>query len=75
MPTAAAELTRLCSPIEILFLDVDGVMTDGAIIWDNNGVESKNFHVRDGSGIAHVKVFDEKTLPCFTRRAISGGNL
>lgn len=31
--------------------DVDGVLTDGRITYDNNGVESKTFHVRDGMGI------------------------
>jgi 3-deoxy-D-manno-octulosonate 8-phosphate phosphatase (KDO 8-P phosphatase) len=33
-------------------LDVDGVLTDGLIVVDDHGVESKNFHVRDGAGIA-----------------------
>ena len=37
--------------IKVLLLDVDGVMTDGSIIIDNNGIESKSFHVRDGHGI------------------------
>jgi 3-deoxy-D-manno-octulosonate 8-phosphate phosphatase (KDO 8-P phosphatase) len=33
-------------------LDVDGVLTDGRIIIDDRGVETKQFHVRDGQGIA-----------------------
>jgi len=37
--------------VKLLLLDVDGVMTDGRITIDNNGVESKSFHVRDGHGI------------------------
>jgi YrbI family 3-deoxy-D-manno-octulosonate 8-phosphate phosphatase len=37
--------------VEWLVLDVDGVLTDGAIVYDNNGVEIKSFHVRDGSGL------------------------
>ncbi len=37
--------------IELLCLDVDGVMTDGGICLDDNGVETKRFHVRDGTGI------------------------
>jgi 3-deoxy-D-manno-octulosonate 8-phosphate phosphatase (KDO 8-P phosphatase) len=45
---ASADLTARCAPIELLAVDVDGVLTDGAIIVDDNGVESKNFHVRDG---------------------------
>jgi 3-deoxy-D-manno-octulosonate 8-phosphate phosphatase (KDO 8-P phosphatase) len=37
--------------IKLLLLDVDGVMTDGRIILDSRGIESKAFHVRDGLGI------------------------
>lgn len=37
--------------IKLLLLDVDGVMTDGSIILDNQGNELKAFHVRDGHGI------------------------
>ncbi len=37
--------------VELLCLDVDGVMTDGTINIDDNGVETKRFHVRDGTGI------------------------
>ena len=37
--------------IRLLILDVDGVMTDGSIILDNEGNEFKRFHVRDGHGI------------------------
>ncbi len=37
--------------VELLCLDVDGVMTDGGIRLDDQGVETKRFHVRDGTGI------------------------
>jgi len=37
--------------IRLLLLDVDGVMTDGGIIYDINGVETKVFNVKDGHGI------------------------
>jgi len=37
--------------ITLLCLDVDGVMTDGSIMLDDHGVETKRFHVRDGAGI------------------------
>jgi 3-deoxy-D-manno-octulosonate 8-phosphate phosphatase (KDO 8-P phosphatase) len=37
--------------IKLLLLDVDGVMTDGRIIFDSNGTESKFFNVKDGHGI------------------------
>lgn len=37
--------------IHLLLLDVDGVMTDGRIIYDGNGLETKFFNVKDGHGI------------------------
>jgi len=37
--------------IKLLILDVDGVMTDGRIVFDSNGVETKFFNVKDGHGI------------------------
>lgn len=37
--------------IKLLLLDVDGVMTDGGIIYDANGLETKRFNVKDGHGI------------------------
>lgn len=40
-----------CRRIELLLSDVDGVLTDGGIIFNNQGVETKQFHIRDGLGI------------------------
>jgi len=37
--------------IQLLVLDVDGVLTDGCIIVNADGSESKNFSVLDGHGI------------------------
>jgi hypothetical protein len=37
--------------VRLLILDVDGVMTDGRIIIDDAGLESKQFDVRDGHGL------------------------
>jgi 3-deoxy-D-manno-octulosonate 8-phosphate phosphatase (KDO 8-P phosphatase) len=47
----ATALRKAAKKIELLILDVDGVMTDGSIILDNNGNEYKAFYVRDGHGI------------------------
>jgi 3-deoxy-D-manno-octulosonate 8-phosphate phosphatase (KDO 8-P phosphatase) len=44
-------LAERCAVIELLVLDVDGVLTDGGIIYSDNGLELKAFHVRDGSGL------------------------
>ena len=47
----AEDLCERCQPIELILSDVDGVLTDGGIILDNAGIETKRFHVRDGLGI------------------------
>lgn len=37
--------------VRLLILDVDGVLTDGRIIMNDQGFESKHFDVRDGHGL------------------------
>jgi 3-deoxy-D-manno-octulosonate 8-phosphate phosphatase (KDO 8-P phosphatase) len=37
--------------IRLLLLDVDGVMTDGRIVYDDLGIETKAFDVKDGHGL------------------------
>ena len=37
--------------VQLLVLDVDGVMTDGRLVYDAEGREAKVFNVRDGYGI------------------------
>lgn len=37
--------------VRLLCLDVDGVLTDGSIMIDDHGRETKRFHVRDGAGL------------------------
>lgn len=44
-------LEQRIAPIQLILCDVDGVLTDGGITFDNNGIEIKTFHVRDGLGI------------------------
>jgi 3-deoxy-D-manno-octulosonate 8-phosphate phosphatase (KDO 8-P phosphatase) len=46
--------------IKLLILDVDGVMTDGRVILDDNGREIKNFNVRDGHGIKLIQRYGIK---------------
>jgi 3-deoxy-D-manno-octulosonate 8-phosphate phosphatase (KDO 8-P phosphatase) len=49
------EIGEIARNIKLLILDVDGVLTDGSIILDNEGNEYKSFHVRDGHGIKMVQ--------------------
>lgn len=41
--------------IKALMFDVDGVLTDGKIIYTNSGDEIKAFNVKDGQIIKHLK--------------------
>ncbi|SHI78187.1 3-deoxy-D-manno-octulosonate 8-phosphate phosphatase (KDO 8-P phosphatase) [Malonomonas rubra DSM 5091] len=41
--------------IKLLLLDVDGIMTDGRIIYDNQGNELKAFDVKDGHGLKMIQ--------------------
>lgn len=44
-------LARICSQIELILSDVDGVMTDGGIYIQDNGEQIIKFHIRDGMGV------------------------
>ena len=44
-------LSEKLKSIQLLLLDVDGVLTDGAIIYSHDGSETKNFNVKDGLGL------------------------
>ena len=44
-------LVERCRAIELLVMDVDGVLTDGRIVYGDDGAEIKAFHVRDGWGM------------------------
>jgi 3-deoxy-D-manno-octulosonate 8-phosphate phosphatase (KDO 8-P phosphatase) len=46
--------------IKLIVLDVDGVLTDGKIVIDSNGVEYKSFNVKDGMGISIAKFYGIK---------------
>lgn len=47
----SASLIKKIKAVKLLILDVDGVMTDGSIIYDDDGKEIKIFDVKDGHGI------------------------
>lgn len=75
-----ADLAARCGPIELLVLDVDGVLTDGVIALDDCGVETKHFHVRDGAGISlwrkagkRAAILSSRAAPAVTRRAAELG--
>ncbi|GMQ24521.1 hypothetical protein Aoki45_12030 [Algoriphagus sp. oki45] len=42
-------------PIKVLITDVDGVLTDGGIIYDDFGTEYKKYNVKDGLIVQHLR--------------------
>lgn len=66
---------RICK-IKLLLSDVDGVLTDGGIIIDEKGVETKRFDVKDGHGLKllqragiQVALLTGRTSPVVSHRA------
>lgn len=41
--------------IKLLLVDVDGVLTNSHIVWDEAGVETKHFNVKDGQGLRRMR--------------------
>jgi 3-deoxy-D-manno-octulosonate 8-phosphate phosphatase (KDO 8-P phosphatase) len=62
--------------IKLLLLDVDGVLTDGTIIYTHDGGESKGFNTQDGLGLrilqdagVEVGLITARTSEAVNRRA------
>ena len=49
------DLREKAKKIKLLILDVDGVLTDGRIIYDSRGRDMKFFDVHDGLGVYLLK--------------------
>ena len=52
MPTLPDDdLKARILPVRLVIFDVDGVLTDGRIVYHDDGTETKAFDVKDGHGI------------------------
>ena len=49
------EVLAKAKKIQLLITDVDGVLTDGGIVYDDNRVEYKRFNVKDGQIVHYLK--------------------
>ena len=49
------DLRAKASKIKMVAFDVDGVMTDGSLTFDENGIEYKTFNAKDGQGIVNLR--------------------
>lgn len=45
------KLLEKAKKIKLMIFDVDGVLTDGKLFYNNDGVAFKSFHIQDGQGI------------------------
>ena len=52
-----ADILARAAKIRLACFDVDGTLTDGRLLYDADGRESKAFHVHDGQGLALLKRF------------------
>lgn len=46
-----SDVRKRLKPLRLLVLDVDGVLTDGSLVYGAQGCTGKSFNVRDGLGI------------------------
>lgn len=64
-----SDLNKRAGKIKLLLLDVDGVLTDGSIVYTTDRVELKRFHVRDGSGLKFWHNMGKRTAIVSGRRS------
>jgi 3-deoxy-D-manno-octulosonate 8-phosphate phosphatase (KDO 8-P phosphatase) len=71
-----AALAARCRRLRLVLTDVDGVMTDGTVLFLPGGGEAKAFHVRDGLGVVlaqraglRVGILSGRTSEVVARRA------
>lgn len=50
-----ADILARAAGIRLACFDVDGTLTDGSLVFDIDGRESKVFHVHDGQGLALLR--------------------
>ncbi len=67
---------QIAKTIQGIVFDVDGVLTNGQIIYSETGAESKHFHVRDGASIkllankgVEIAIITGRESKMVTRRA------
>lgn len=63
------ELLARAARVHLLILDVDGVLSDGRIIYDEYGDELKFFDVQDGAGLVYWRRAGFKSAIITARKA------
>ena len=72
----SSDLTRKLASIQMLALDVDGILTNGHVTYDSSGQELKSFNIKDGLGIkllqkagVKVAIITGRVSPMVERRS------
>jgi len=73
-------LNTIAAKLKLIAMDVDGVLTNGSVTYDSNGVEYKSFSIKDGLGIKllqqaglRVAIITGRSSPMVERRAAELG--
>jgi len=61
LPELDPVIRQKAEKIKLLALDVDGVLSDGSIIYDSKGEQIQKFHVHDGLGLKLIQKADIDT--------------
>ena len=74
--TSIDDITARARDVRTLVLDVDGVLTNGELLYTSNGEELKQFNILDGLGIKllqqngiEVAIISGRQSPMLSRRA------
>lgn len=57
--------------VQLIVLDVDGTLTDGTVLYGQDGAESKAFHVADGLGIVMAQAVGLRIAVVSGRRSLA----
>jgi 3-deoxy-D-manno-octulosonate 8-phosphate phosphatase (KDO 8-P phosphatase) len=66
--TIDSEILEKARQIKLIIFDIDGVLTDGSLFYDNAGNEYKAFNSKDGHGIRMLQEFGEVEIALITGR-------
>jgi 3-deoxy-D-manno-octulosonate 8-phosphate phosphatase (KDO 8-P phosphatase) len=62
------DILEKAQAIKLVIFDIDGVLTDGSLFYDNDGSEYKAFNSKDGHGIRMLQEFGEIEIALITGR-------
>lgn len=64
-----SEVTERAAKVQLLIMDVDGVLTDGRLIYGPSGEALKTFDVKDGHGLVLMRIAGVETAILSARQS------